>query len=110
MVEVTLNTTDYPQLNSEEVFGLLPNWVRQYNVGLTEEETLKDHLDTAYGFGLYEFDGEILEDGTYRSPYEEDEDIKWIGKMNTLDGILYFYKYSIVGIPTQSGYFLTRMD
>ena len=30
--------------------------------------------------------------------------------MKTAQGMVYFYPYAIVGIPTSEGYFITRMD
>jgi hypothetical protein len=108
MWEVTCNN-EYYSLAHEELFGYLPSWVREYNLGLSTADNLKDHLDQTYGYGLYEFESTI-ENETLVSPYEEDEDIPWVGKMESEDGTVYFFKYSIVGIPTKEGYFVTRMD
>lgn len=93
-----------------ETLGLLPMWVAEYNM-LGEKETLIEHMETAYGFGsLYKFEGQVLEDGTYRSNYEEDEDMEFVGRMNTRDGYVYFYPYGMIALPTKDGYFVTRMD
>ena len=96
-----------------EAAGLIPHWVADYVI---DEETtsyapsigLKKHLADCYQFGLYEMGGEVAEDGTYQ--YPGDDDLPWIVKMNTPDGTLYQYLYGIVAIPTEEGYFVTRMD
>ena len=54
--------------------------------------------------------GEVTDDGTYVSPHEEDKDLPFVGRMKTAQGMVYFYPYAIVGIPTSEGYFITRMD
>ncbi len=78
MWEVTCNN-EYYSLAHEELFGYLPNWVREYNLGLSTADNLKDHLDQTYGYGLYEFPSTI-ENETLVSPYEEDEDIPWLAR------------------------------
>lgn len=93
-----------------ETLGLLPMWVAEYNL-IGEQDTLVEHMETSYGFGrLFKVEGEVLEDGTYRSPYEEDEDLEFVGRMNTNDGYVYFYPYGMIALPTKDGYFVTRMD
>lgn len=91
-----------------ESLGLLPHWVVEYN--LLDGEDLPEFMEGRYGFSLYKFNGEVLEDGKYRSPHEEDEDLEWVGKMPTKDGVVYFYPYAITALPTKDGYFITRMD
>ena len=108
MLVTTMNKEAYPDAIEQDL-GLLPGWVMEYNL-FSPEGTLKDYLDQRYGFGLYDLEGEVLEDGTYRSPYEEDEDLQWIGKVQSKLGDVYFYPYAITAIPTDDGYFLTRMD
>ena len=114
-----MNKEAYPHATEQDL-GLLPGWVMEYNL-LNPEGTLKDYLDQRYGFGLYHIEehikawketpeGEVLEDGTYRSPYDEDEDLQWVGKVQSKLGDVYFYPYAITAIPTDNGYFLTRMD
>ena len=64
-----------------------------------------------YGFGkLYKFEGTVTEDGRWQSPHEEDEDLHYVGKMHTEHGTVYFYPYAITALPTDDGYFVTRMD
>jgi len=108
---VTLNTEHFsaPKDQLIEALGILPLWVHEYN--LLGGEDLITHMTERYGFGsLYKFEGEVLEDGSYRSPHEEDEDLPYVGKMNTKHGTVYFYQYAITALPTDDGYFITRMD
>ena len=110
-MRLELNTKEYdaPREHLIESLGLLPHWVVEYN--LLGGEDLVEHMESSYGFGsLYKFDGEVLPDGNYRSSYEEDEDLSWVGKMKTKDGDVYFYPYAITALPTSNGYFITRMD
>jgi len=104
MLAVEINSEAYPTLNKAEACGLIPYWVAEY----AGENTLKEHLAKCYQFGLYEMGGVVTEDGTYQ--YPEDEDLPWIAKMETKDGMLYQYLYGIVAIPTKDGHFVTRMD
>ena len=97
--------------------GILPLWVHEYvNYVTATGDTSTDlvhHMTERYGLGdLYRFEkGVVLEDGSYRSGYEEDEDLLWVGKMDTPDGVAYFYQYAIVALPSsEGGYFVTRMD
>jgi hypothetical protein len=92
-----------------ESLGLLPRWVVEYN--LLGYDNLVQHMQDSYGFGeLYKFNGEVLENGSYHSGYEDDEDLPYVGKMKTKDGMVYFYEYAIIALPTKDGYFITRMD
>jgi len=102
---VQTNNEVYPNMDKLEACGYIPYWVDDYN---NTETGLKEHLANCYQFGLYEMGGEVLEDGTYR--YPGDDDLPWIVKMTTPDGILYQYLYGIVAIPTEEGHFVTRMD
>ena len=69
------------------------------------------YMTERYGFGeLYKFEGTVTEDGVYQSPHEDDEDLEYVGKMQTKDGTVYFYPYAITALPTDDGYFVTRMD
>ncbi len=108
---LTLNTTHYdaPKEHLVESLGLLPHWVVEYN--LLGESDIVQYMTNRYGFGrLYKFEGEVLEDGSYHSFFEEDEDLPWVGKMKTKQGTVYFYPYAITALPTKDGYFITRMD
>ena len=116
---LTLNTTHYDASEEDltESLGLLPIWVREYNVLCVYEpdvapvKDLVQYMTERYGFGrLYEFEGEVLEDGSYRSPHEEDDDLPWVGKMKTKHGTAYFYPYAITALPVDGGHFITRMD
>ncbi len=104
---------DLPRDQVEDSLGLLPMWVAEYSINAVEgvTESLVEHMEYCYGFGsLIKFDGEVLDNGNYKSAYEEDEDLPWIGKIHTKDGWAYFYRYAITALPTEDGYFLTRMD
>ena len=108
---LTLNTTQYdaPKEHLVESLGLLPHWVVEYN--LLGESDIVQYMTKRYGFGdLYRFGGEIVNYGVYKSNYEDDEDLEYVGKMDTKDGTVYFYPYAITALPTKDGYFITRMD
>tara|TARA_R100001440_G_scaffold75624_1_gene103328 strand:+ start:182 stop:511 length:330 start_codon:yes stop_codon:yes gene_type:complete len=108
---LTLNTTQYdaPKEHLVESLGLLPHWVVEYN--LLGESDIVQYMTKRYGFGdLYRFGGEIVNDGVYKSNHEDDEDLEYVGKMDTKDGTVYFYPYAITALPTKDGYFITRMD
>ena len=108
---LTLNTTHYdaPKEHLVESLGLLPHWVVEYN--MLGESDIVQYMTERYGFGeLYKFDGTVTEDGRWQSPHEEDEDLEYVGKMQTKDGTVYFYPYAITALPTDDGYFVTRMD
>lgn len=101
---------DYDPERLIEACGLIPHWVVEYAME-GDRNGIKDHLDKAYGFGLYHIEkGEIDKDGyTYR--YPEDEPLKPLISMNLGDeGLLLMYQYAIVAIPTPDGWFITRMD
>ena len=108
---LTLNTTHYdaPKEHLAESLGLLPHWVVEYN--MLGESDLVQYMTERYGFGeLYRFGGDVQEDGSYKSNYDEDDDLQYVGKMDTKDGTVYFYPYAITALPTDEGYFITRMD
>ena len=107
---LTLNTSHYdaPKEHLIESLGLLPHWVVEYNI-LGESDLVK-YMEKRYTFGLYQFRGEVLEDGIYRSLYEDDDDLHWVAHMSTGDGLVYFYPYGIIALPTDDGYYITRMD
>ena len=108
---LTLNTTHYdaPKEHLIESLGVLPHWVVEYN--MLGESDIVQYMTKRYGFGdLYRFRGEIVDDGVYKSNHEEDEDLEYVGKMDTKDGTVYFYPYAITALPTKDGYFITRMD
>ena len=108
---LTLNTTHYdaPKEHLVESLGLLPHWVVEYN--MLGESDIVQYMTERYGFGeLYKFEGTVTEDGRWQSPHEEDEDLEYVGKMQTKAGTVYFYPYAITALPTDDGYFVTRMD
>lgn len=110
--ELQINGSEYPYFETQDLadaLGILPVWVAQYNkAGKTD---LVQHMTDSYGFGeLFRWKGEVLADGTYKSQYEQEDDMPFIGRMKTNDGMVYFYPYGIVALPTNDGYFVTRMD
>ena len=109
MLQLNTNEFDAPKEHLADALGLLPIWVHEYNI--LGEDDLVQYMTERYGFGsLYKFEGEVVEGGVYRSPHEEDEDLQWVGKMKTKHGTAYFYQYAITALPTDDGYFITRMD
>jgi len=79
-----------------------------------EEESLVDFMRDKYGWGLFEMKGGSVSDsGVYK--YPEDPDLHWVAKVNTSKDpskteYSYVYPYAIVALPTEDGYFVTRMD
>ena len=107
--------SEVPKEYRREALGILPNWVMEYNVFYVagiETAGLKDYMQDVYpGGSLYQFEGEVLEDGTYRSIHKEDEDMPYIGKMKTPHGVAYFYDCGIVALPQKNNtHYITRMD
>ena len=121
MTKLQLNNKDYsdtPDRYLIEGLGILPVWVKEWAVNLSIApwnrygNDLVSYMTDVYGFGnLHEFGGEVLEDGSYRSDYDEDPDMAWVGKMDTPNGTAYFYKYAILALPMPDGkHYITRMD
>ena len=113
-MNLTINTKAFPDADPgmlQEMLGVLPYWVGEYIVyGYMKGENIIDFMTERYGFGrLYQFKGEVLEDGTYKNA--EDPDLPYIGKLLTPDGPAYFYQYAMLALPLPNGeYFVTRMD
>ena len=112
MMNLTINTKAFPDADPgmlQEMLGVLPYWVREYNL-LGTDMDIVGFMTERYGFGsLYQFKGDVQSDGTYS--YPEDPDMPYVGKMNTPNGNVYFYKYAIIALPLPDGkYFVTRMD
>ena len=111
-MKLTINTKAFPDVPKEhlkETLGILPYWVGEYVVLGTDMDIVR-FMTERYGFGeLWQFKGEVLEDGTYR--YPEDPDLPYVAKMNTPNGYVYFYQYAMLALPLPNGeYFVTRMD
>lgn len=115
MTILQLNNEHYhdPQTRKHliETLGILPIWVKEWIILGSDTDIVK-YMTDAYGFGsLYKFKGEVLEDGSYRSSYDEDPDMPWVGKMDTPNGTAYFYDYAILALPMPDGsHYITRMD
>ena len=114
MTKLQLNKNEYadiPDNHLIEALGILPMWVKEWARFGKGIDIIK-YMTDAYGFGsLYKFGGEVLEDGSYRSSYEEDADMTWVGKMDTPNGTAYFYEAAILALPMPDGkHYITRMD
>ena len=112
ILPLTINTGAFPDVPEEhlkEMLGILPYWVREYNL-LGEGMDIVNFMTERYGFGsLYQFKGDVQEDGTYTTT--DDPDMPYVGKMNTSNGYVYFYEYAMLALPLPNGeYFVTRMD
>ena len=111
-MKLTINTKAFPDVPVEhlkEMLGILPYWVGEYTL-LGKGMDIVNFMTERYGFGsLYQFKGDIQEDGTYTTT--DDSDLPYIGKMNRHNGYVYFYQYGMLGLPLPNGeYFVTRMD
>ena len=112
MMELRVNGRDFPDLtasNVEDMLGVLPYWVGEYIIYGTDMDIV-GFMTERYGFGeLYQFKGEVLPNGTYRS--KDDPDMPYVARMNTPSGNVYFYEYAMLALPLPDGeYFVTRMD
>ena len=111
-MKLTINTNAFPDVDPgllEDMLGVLPYWVGEYSIYGTDMDIV-GFMTERYGFGeLYQFKGEVLEDGTYKCA--EDPDLPYVGKMSTPNGTVYFYQYAMLALPLPNGeYFVTRMD
>jgi hypothetical protein len=113
-MKLILNVRDFPDLtasNVEDMLGVLPYWVAQYNILHAEGWHIVEFMTECYGFGghLYRFKGEVLPNGTYR--HKGDPDMPYVARMNTPSGNVYFYEYAMLALPLPNGeYFVSRMD
>ena len=111
-MNLTINTKAFPDADPgmlQEMLGILPYWVREYNL-LGEGMDIVEFMTERYGFGsLYHFKGDVQSDGTYS--YPEDPDLPYVAKMSTPNGNVYFYERAMLALPLPNGeYFVTRMD
>ena len=114
MTKLQLNKNEYADISDNhliEALGILPMWVKEWARFGKGIDIIK-YMTDAYGFGsLYKFKGEVLDDGSYRSSYDEDPDMTWVGKMDTPNGTAYFYEAAILALPMPDGeHYITRMD
>lgn len=99
---------DFKEYEIIEALGVLPHWVFDYNM-MDKAGDIVDFMEQMYGFGpLYKFKGQVDHAGVYH--HEGDEPLEWMAKARIADGVVYFYPYAMVGLPTPDGYFVTRMD
>ena len=108
-----MNTNKYPHMTKEdlaEMLGILPYWVGDYAM-YGSDDNLVQYMQDRYGFGdFYQWKGDVLADGTYRADNDEDGDLDFIARIQIDDGMVYFYPYGVIAMPTDDGYFVTRMD
>ena len=114
MTKLQLNKNEYADISDNhliEALGILPMWVKEW-ARFGKGIDIVKYMTDAYGFGsLYKFKGEVLDDGSYRSWFDEDPDMTWVGKMDTPNGTAYFYEAAILALPMPDGkHYITRMD
>ena len=112
-MELKVNGRDFPDLtasNVEDMLGVLPYWVGEYILYGWKKMDIVGFMTDRYGFGeLYQFKGEVLQNGTYKCA--EDPDLPYVARMNTPSGNVYFYQYAMLALPLPDGsHFVTRMD
>ena len=109
----------FKEVSSKDIInscGFLPMWAVDSN---WINAPIKEAMTVQYGFGeLHEMGGEILDDGTYRSEYHEDDeegegdpDLVPLVHIKRKDEEMYQYQYGIVAFKQFNGEtFITRMD
>jgi len=116
---ITYNKKKYPDMTTNQLMawgGLIPLWVMEWNLrkAMGVDVTLFDHLNTQYearaGLGIKGRDmgGIIDEEGIYR--YPNDPPMPPFMTWETEAGTVYFYPYSVMGIPKDNSYTTVRMD
>ena len=97
--------------------GLLLPWAREAAELRNDADTwvkLVDHMDNRYGFGLCDMGGHIHENGMYKSPYEEDENLAPLLYIEMAGAEMFIYEYGICAMREVSvergDWFITRMD
>tara|TARA_R100001510_G_scaffold55526_1_gene59581 strand:- start:5919 stop:6302 length:384 start_codon:yes stop_codon:yes gene_type:complete len=118
IMQITYNKKRYKMSTNDLMAwgGYIPLWVVQWNLhhAMGSDESLLDHLDKCYkaraGMGIKErpMGGEIDSEGVYR--YPEDEPMYPYMTWDTREGQVYFYPYSVMGIPDGDKHYATRMD
>ena len=117
-MEITFDKKRYPESTDYLMAwgGFIPIWIVEWNLrkAMGVDVTLFDHLDTQYearaclGIKGRRFQGEIDSKGILRHP--EDPPMHPFMTWETAEGSVYFYPYSVMGIPTAGNHYLTRMD
>lgn len=116
---ITYNKKKYPDMTTNQLMawgGLIPLWVMEWNLrkAMGVDVTLFDHLDKQYearaGLGIKGRDmgGIIDKEGIYR--YPDDPPMPPYMTWETEAGTVYFYPYSVMGIPKDDSYTTVRMD
>ena len=99
--------------NLEEASGLIPDFFERA-LSLTESgnlETIAEGMDELYqygGFAQYPLGGELKANGTYVSPFADDEDLHTYVALASLDPSrcdveCFVYPYGIVGLRDSNG-------
>ncbi len=118
-MQITYNKKKYPDMTTNQLMawgGLIPLWVIEWNLrkAMGVDVTLFDHLDTQYearaGLGIKgrDMNGVIDKEGIYR--YPNDPPMPPFMTWETEAGTVYFYPYSVMGIPKDDSYTVVRMD
>jgi hypothetical protein len=116
---ITYNKKKYPEMTTNQLMawgGFIPLWVMEWNLrkAMGVEVSLFDHLDTQYearaGLGIKgrDMNGVIDKEGIYR--YPNDPPMPPFMTWETEAGTVYFYPYSVMGIPKDDSYTVVRMD
>jgi hypothetical protein len=114
ILDLKINSAAFPDVPKDyliEMLGVLPHWASEYDVHGFEYEDLKEFMERMYGWNLHKFEGEVLASGNYKSKYDEDPVMPWVGQMQCTWGTIYFYESAILALPMPNGvHFITRMD
>ena len=105
-MQITYNKKRYKMSTNDLMAwgGYIPLWVVQWNLhhAMGSDESLLDHLDKCYkaraGMGIKE------------RPMGGEIDAGGVRKRDTREGQVYFYPYSVMGIPDGDTHYATRMD
>ena len=120
-VEISIDPQDhFPQLPSELFTwcGLCPPWFIDWSLtnqqeGWDNADPLKDYMDLAYGFGLYEMTGGTIDPETLLHSYPEDPDLYPLLVMGN-NGVQQYiqYEHAIIALRDKEidPWFITRMD
>lgn len=100
-------------MSIHDALGLIPSFMQR--CAISSIDCFKSELGDVYqGSALYEFGGEVLDSGDYRSDCD-DPDLKWLACSLLPNGFRVFvYEYAIVACVAPDGLeehnFVTRLD
>ena len=117
-MQITYDKKRYDMTTDEMIAqgGYVPIWIMQWNLNyaMGSNDTLLDYLNKAYTaragmpFKDRPMGGKIDDKGVYI--YPEDPPMYPYMTWDTREGKVYFYPYSIMGIPTGNTHFASRLD